>query len=109
MKKFILFLFIGTTFLSCSKNDDSKDDSLVLYNQTYCIDPWGYTENDNELADKIISYFKVVNIEISNVTIDNKGTSQLCNACFCLSGKRIIAKVSINDLNSIKEYGFQDF
>lgn len=109
MKKFILLIFIGITFLSCSKDDDSNDDFLVLYNQTYCLDSWGYTDNDKELTDKIIDYFMAVNIEISNVKIDNKGTPQLCNACSCLSGKRIIAKVSINDLNSIKEYGFQEF
>ncbi len=109
MKKYIVLIFIGIAFLSCSNDDDSNEDFLVLYNQTYCADVWGYADNDDELAGKITKYLKAVNIEISNVKIDNKGTPQLCNACICLSGKRVIAKVSENDLNSIKEYGFQEF
>ena len=109
MKKYILLTLIGITFLSCSNDDDSNKDFLALYNQTYCADPWGYAENNKELADKISDYLKAVNIEIFNVKIDNKGIPQLCNACICLSGKRIIIKVSENDLNSIKEYGFQEF
>lgn len=109
MKKFIFLIFIGATFLNCSKDDNSSDESLVLYNQTYCLDSWGYTDDDKELADKIIEYFNTVNIEIYSVKIDNKGTQQVCNACSCLSGKRFIAKVNIHDLDSIKEYGFQEY
>jgi hypothetical protein len=109
MKKFILLAFIGIAFLSCSKDDDSNEYLFVLYNQTYCADPWGNTDNNNELADKVGDYFKAENIEIFNIKIDNKGTPQLCNACMCLSGKRIIANVNKHDLNSIKEYGFQEY
>ena len=109
MKKYILLAFIGLTFLSCSNDDDSKEDVFVLYNQTNCSDPWGYSDDNNELADKINNYLKAENIEISNVTIDNNGTAISCNACFCLSGKRIIGKVSRQDLNNIKEYGFQEY
>ena len=109
MKKIILCTIIGIVFLSCSNADDSEKDFLVFYNQTQCADIWGYADNNEELADKIVDYLKSVNIQISNVKIDNKGTPQLCNACSCLSGKRIITKVSENDLNSIKEYGFQEF
>ena len=109
MKKYILLAFIGLAFLSCSNDDDSNEGFSVLYNQTYCSDPWGYDDDNNILVDKIRNYFKAENIEISNVKIDNKGTIQLCNACICLSGKRIIVKVSEQDLNSIKEFGFQQY
>ncbi len=108
MKKYIVFLCIGMTFLSCSKDDNSNEASLVVYNQTYCFDPWGYADNNNELIDRIGDYFKEKNIELSNISIDNKGTQQLCNACTCLSGTRIFAIVDQNDLNSIREYGFQE-
>lgn len=98
------------SLLSCSNDDDhSKEDFFVLYNQTYCSDPWGYADNNNDLADKIGDYLNAENIEIFDIKIDNKGTPQLCNACMCLSGKRIIAKVSKDDLNSIMEYGFQEY
>ena len=109
MKKHALLIFIGITFLSCSNDDVLDKDVLVLYNQTHCSDPWGYADNDNILVEKISSYFKTKNIEIFNVEIDNKGTTQICSACACLSGKRIITKVNKNDLNSIKEIGFQEF
>lgn len=82
---------------------------LVLYNQTTCNDPWQSIENDSELVDKIKTYFESVNITVSNVKIDDKGTPQLCNACNCFTGNRIILKVNKNDLDSIKEYNFQEY
>lgn len=109
MKKLILSLLIGLTFLGCSTDDDSSENILVLYNQTNCSDPWQSIENDGELVDKIKTYFESVNITVSNVKIDDKGTPQLCNACNCFTGNRIILKVNKNDLNSIKEYNFQEY
>ncbi|MBO3099855.1 hypothetical protein [Gelidibacter pelagius] len=110
MKQFtLLLLFIGLTFLGCSKDDDATDTIFVLYNQTYCSDPWEFAENNNELIDSIKNYFESVNIAISNVKIDDKGTPQFCNACHCLSGNRIIATVSTDDLDAIKAYGFQEY
>lgn len=109
MKKYILLVFIGITSLSCSNDDDSNEGILVLYNQTYCSDPWENGNDNNELADNINNFFEVENIEISNLTIDNNGTEQLCNACTCLSGRRILLNVSRQDLDSIKEYGFEEF
>ena len=108
MKKYILLAFIGITILSCSTNDDSNQDILVLYNQTYCSDPWEYGNDNNELADNINNFFEAENIEISNLTIDNNGTEQLCLACTCLSGKRFFVNVSRQDLDSIKEFGFEE-
>lgn len=109
MKRLILSLLIGLTFLGCSTDDDSSENILVLYNQTTCNDPWQSIENDSELVDKIKTYFESVNITVSNVKIDDKGTPQLCNACNCFTGNRIILKVNKNDLDSIKEYNFQEY
>lgn len=108
MKKYTSLIFIGIAFLSCSK-DDSNEGFFVLYNQTYCSDPWGYAEDNNKLATKIKSYFKSENIEIFNLNFDNKGISEDCFACSCISGKRIIAKINKNDLDHFKEYGFQEY
>lgn len=109
MKKYILLTLIGIAFLSCSNDDDANKDFSVLYNQTYCADPWGYAENSDALRDLINNYFKAENIEISNLKIDSKGTPEVCNACSCLSGKRFIVKVDQQDLDSIKAHGFQEY
>ena len=107
MKKYLVLACIGITFLSCSSDDAFSDGIVVLYNQTYCADPWGYADTNNELANKISNYFKAVNIEISDILIDDKGTPQLCNACICLSGKRFIIMVREQDLDAIQEYRFE--
>ncbi|WP_027125398.1 hypothetical protein [Gelidibacter mesophilus] len=109
MKNLLLIITVGITVWSCSKDDDLNDGVLVLYNQTYCFDSWGYPDTDKELADVIIEYLDDLDIELYNVKIDTNGTPQLCNACFCLSGKRIIGRISVNDLDAIKEYGFREF
>ncbi|WP_424000875.1 hypothetical protein [Maribacter sp. IgM3_T14_3] len=109
MKQYILIVLIGVNLLSCSNDDNSSVDDFVLYNQTFCSDPWGYGADDNELKDNINNFFEEENIVISNLRIDNNGTVELCNACTCLSGKRIILNVSPQDLDSIKKYGFEEF
>ncbi len=109
MTKYLLILLIGLTSLGCSSDDDSSENNLVIYNQTYCSDPWESMENNRDLVDQIITYFATKNIVISNVTFDDKGTQQVCLACFCLTGKRIILEVNKNDLEAIKEYGFQEY
>lgn len=110
MKRTFIIIFLGMLFLNvcCSKDDVSNEYVYALYSQTSCADPWGYSNNNEELAIKIKDYFEIQNIEIFDVEIDNKGTAQLCNACTCLSGMRIIVKVRIDDLNSVIEHGFQE-
>lgn len=107
MKKVILLICIGLALLSCSSDDDAGDTILVLYNQTYCSDSWGTAETDTDLADIIKNHFQSVNIEIYDVSIDNNGTPESCLACSCLSGKRIILEIKKEDINFIKEHGFQ--
>jgi len=108
MKTSILIAFITIILLGCSNDDDSSLEISVLYNQTYCADPW-INEDDEGLEDKINSFFEGKSIEISNLTIDNNGNQELCNACTCLSGGRIVLIVSREDLDNIKEYGFKEF
>ncbi|AVR47089.1 hypothetical protein C7S20_18560 [Christiangramia fulva] len=110
MKKIFILIFFTVVFLdvSCSKDDNSAEFAYAFYNQTSCADIWGYSNDKYELAEKVKDFFETENIEILDVEFDNKGTPQLCNACICLTGKRIFIKVKIDDLNAIKEYGFQE-
>lgn len=112
MKKIFLFIFFGLILLnfSCSKDDEGSNEYIsVLYNQTYCSDPWGYSNDKLELANKVRDYFITENIEVFDVKVDNKGTAQDCNACMCLSGVRILLKVKNGDLIPIKEHGFKEY
>jgi|26BtaG_2_1085354.scaffolds.fasta_scaffold03626_4 hypothetical protein len=109
MKKYLFILLIGLIALGCSTDDDASDAVFVLYNQTYCSDPWESIDDNRELTVKISTYFASENIAISNLKIDDKGTQQDCFGCGCLTGKRIILKVNKNDLDAIMAYGFQEY
>ena len=109
-KTFILIFFtILILYASCSKDDDSAEFAYALYNQTSCADIWGYSNDKDELAEKVTDYFETETIEILDVNFDNEGTAQLCNACTCLTGMRILIKVKIDDINAIKDYGFREY
>ncbi len=110
MRLCLLLSIIGLVFISC--DDDNvldQDQQFLIYHQTYCSDPWGYSNDDDELVAIIKSYFKSEDIEINSVKIDLEGTQQLCNACICLSGKRILVNVNQSDGEVMKEYGFQKY
>lgn len=112
MQKILLCIFCSLIVLnySCSKKDDGPDEYLsVFYNQTSCSDPWGYSNDKDELANKVQEFFTTENIEIYDVKFDNKGTAQLCNACTCLSGIRIITKIKRDDLDNMIDHGFREF
>jgi len=108
MKRFILVTILALLCFSCSKDDDSNEKIDVMYKQTFCADLWGYADNDSELATKISTFFEAKMIEISEVKFDTKGTEQVCLACTCFNGKRIIVQVNPMDLEAIKSYGFEE-
>ncbi len=108
MKKLILYTLLGLLFFNCSKDDDSSGAVPVAYNQTACADPWGYADDNNALAVKIITFFNTENIKISNVNIGPQGIPEACLACTCLTGKRITVDVRSTDLEAIKAFGFQE-
>ncbi len=110
MKRIVLLVSIIFLSFGCSSDDDNANNGLkMFYNQTYCADPWGYGDNDIELASKIKTFFAETTIEISNLAFDTKGNQQVCNACSCWSGKRIIVAVDPDDMDAIEAYGFQTF
>ena len=111
---FFLFVAIGgcqqetDIYQNCNcKNTISR--TCVIYEQTYCADPWGQNnEGDEKLVNNLIVYFDNIGITLFDVGIGEGGIRQDCYACHCKSGRRFCAKVRNRDLNTVKEYGFTE-
>lgn len=107
---FSVFLFVSAfLFVSCS-NEGISDGVDFYWKQTGCADPWGTNSNDsNKETEKALKeYLKLegiseVNVkEFKNVESD----AQLCEACHCLNGVRIIVEVSQKDSAKMEELEF---
>ena len=114
----VVFLTILVSSFSCQKDKDipkncncknSNTKTCVIYEQTYCADPWGQDNEDDEtLIKNLKEHFDNLGVTLYDIGIDEKGTRQGCFACHCKSGKRFCVKVKNNDLNKAKEHGFKE-
>jgi len=88
---------------------ESTGKICVLYEQTYCADPWGQDNTtDEQLVENLAEYFDSLGVTLYNIGIDDNGTQQFCFACNCKSGRRFCAKVKNSDLTIVKEHGFTE-
>lgn len=112
--KFILLLLI-LIFVNCSKNDfdcnciSSFGKTCLVYEQTYCADPWGNSSlEDEKIAENLNSYFQNLGVEINDICFDEEGTIENCYACSCKSGRRIKVKVKNKNWEILRNLGFTE-
>ena len=89
----------------CSCKEQIKK-TCVLYEQTYCADPWEYNTSDQQLVEGLFTYFDSLGVTLYDIGIDDNGTQPSCFACHCKSGRRYCANVKNSDLILVKKYGF---
>jgi uncharacterized membrane protein len=109
-KFFINIVFIVICLLTvytCQKEKNAEDYYWV---ETKCANPWNTGENssDSEVENAVIEYLENENIKVFNISINHENNLiELCKACNCNSGRRII--VSVDNENKIKEIGFKRY
>jgi hypothetical protein len=114
----ILSLVIGLQSYSC-KNESTSVSSCncvstngktcVIYEETYCADPWGQGfVNDNDLKNEINLFLISLTIDLDEIGIEVTSSPESCNACSCKSGRTICGIVDNEDLQLIKELGFTE-
>lgn len=114
---FTMSLFFTTSckkdISTISKKDTSSCEKLVdttwmYYDETYCADPWGQNNiQENEKKKNIKDYFKKEKgIKVFKVKFLGDRTRDSCFSCLCKSGKRIKAKIKESDIKVMKTEGF---
>lgn len=114
----VVFLAILVSIFGCEKDKDilkkcncksSNAKTCIVYEQTYCADPWGQDSEDDEiLINNLKEHFDHLDVVLYDIGIDEKGIGQGCDACHCKSGKIFCAKVKNENLNKVKEQGFKE-
>lgn len=103
--KKIVFLFLFSISFSCSKYFDT---TWVYYNETQCSDKWGTYKNNEDLKEKITSYFKSKDVSVYDVDFLIVSTPATCLSCTCVTGKKIKLKIIKNNLSTLQEEGFYE-
>jgi len=128
MKYFFLFILL-VCLLGCSAKDLDIGGLTVSYAETQCSDPWlkpGSTSatgwpNDELRAQAIVSYLldnkvsSARNVRFTEITPIYNGGSNLapstgisiCQACTCLSGRRIDVTINETDWERAQKLGFK--
>ncbi len=105
----VLSLFIiGFCFIeSCSK--DEIDANVLYWDQTACADPWDISSNssDKEQLAAVKVYLNENNIPVIKITIKKELEGEFCEACVCLTGKRIFVYVQKEYTDDMKLLGFK--
>lgn len=105
--KNVLFLVVLFAFSSCENNPLAADDVReVSFIPTACSEPWDaqpYTNNNENRGTRIIAYLRDKGIkEIYNFNSENV-PGNVCQACTCPSGERILFKLNPKDYEKLKK------
>ncbi|MEM6806316.1 MAG: hypothetical protein AAF696_33265 [Bacteroidota bacterium] len=90
-----LFILIFTALLGC-EDEVLPDTRFFKYKQTQCADPWGNTQDSEELRSLVRDYLLTKDIEVLESSV-SAGDIELCNACSCLSGRVLRINVNLED------------
>ena len=99
MKNILTLVSITTlTILSCTKKPLLEDKYVTLsYKQTFCSDPWTNLPVDSLTLINITSYLNSSSLYFAGLSIKQESAADVCNACFCKTGKTIYVTTFDND------------
>jgi len=92
MRKLFFSIFISiVTIVACTKNKPIGENQYVTvnYKQTLCSDPWVTASNDSLTLINVANYLNSSGLYVAGLTIKQDGTSEVCQACNCKTGKTI--------------------
>jgi hypothetical protein len=89
------------------KNIEGK--TRVVYNSTFCNDPWGYDESQEKTGKMMKDYFKNLGIKLHSIGFDNGGSMTSCYSCSCKSETRICVQVDDDYVLEMMKYGFNAY
>ncbi len=94
----LLLVFIA---MACTRETLIGDKYVTFaYSQTGCADPWGSQPSDSLTLVKVADYLTAANLYIASLGIRADGTTEICQACSCKTGKVIY--VSTLDSDSLR-------
>ena len=104
MKKLFYCLIVLTLLASCEKGELIE----MKYHQTYCADAWelGSSATEEEISETVTRYLKDLDIKVKEVSMNDEGQAQFCNACSCTSGNIIVVKVDELFQTDLENLGF---
>lgn len=116
MKRLILAagLLTGFSGLTSSCIFDEKEEARptvqyvqVRYQQTYCADPWGGSNDPQQVAALVRTYLSQRGIQANDVTAAAVNPPSVCLACGCTTGIVIEAAVPQSDLQTLLDLRFK--
>ena len=93
---------------SCNKTtpEPNPDEVKVSYAQTQCADPWGLTQNTQQLRDAAAAYLKAKGVTPFPFTVSNTNPVINCAACTCPTGVLLSGTARTADLPALQAMGF---
>ena len=80
--------------------------AIYCYDETSCADPWEEASTNEELKENIINFLSGKQVLVHEIGIRNDGEKELCKACRCETGKRILIRISNSDTAKIQNSFF---
>jgi hypothetical protein len=105
--RFILLLVTLTALFtySCTKKK-TIEYVTVSHQQTGCSDPWGAGSTDSSTLVKAGHYLDSLGLYYAALLIRADGQAEVCQACFCKTGKTIYVTTFSTLVSSYAAVGF---
>jgi hypothetical protein len=106
MKSLVFVVIICLLATSSCKKD--KDTLWVYYDETFCSDAWGDSDELEPIKkNNIKAYLKNNNVEVFEIKFSKFFPEEgYCKSCGCRSGVRIESKIKARDLDKALSFRF---
>lgn len=104
MKYLVILFAAAILFTACKKDCNTV---TMIYEQTQCADPWGYGPTDQETKNKLEFFLDTIGVDYSGLSFERINPGQVCNACFCISGRLFTLKTSESFVETLIKKGFK--
>ncbi|NQV52699.1 MAG: hypothetical protein HQ500_05915 [Flavobacteriales bacterium] len=105
--KYLLFTALTAAVLlsvGCARQFNSV---WVLYEESYCADPWGVDFEDDDAKFKAVKdYLEASDIRAFKVEAGTGIEKSVCNSCECGNGEVLRAKVHEDDRQAVVAAGW---
>jgi len=106
MKKYVLLLLIMGLLFSWSCSDDNKDAVSMEFEETNCDNPWDAGPGSANYIKEVRTHIESNDITVYTIFIERFSEGEICQACNCLTGRKIVISIPESDEEKAESLGF---
>lgn len=76
------------------------------FEETNCANPWEAVPGSDGYITEVQNYLIANDIEVYTIFIERFNDGEVCTACNCLTGRKIVVSIPDSDMDKAEAMGF---